>query len=225
MSNSYAVLGLSKFGYRVAVSLSSMGNKVIVVDRDERIIQKIADSVMKAVCANIMDYEVLEQIGVFSVDTVIIGFRRAFDVAVLLVNHLKRHTDVNTIIAQVDTDEKQEALRLLGVDLTVFPERDRADRLVQQLTMPNLVDHIPLASNAAIIEVPCPKKFEGKSLIELKIRTVYNIYVIGIRHKGASETQQDVLIAPPPDFRFRKGDILILLGDTESLRNFTQDID
>lgn len=225
IKDSFAVLGLSKFGFRTAVSLFNLGAKVVAVDRNENLVQKISTSVTKAVCADVLDREILEYIGVPYVNVAIIGLRHAFDVAVLLVNYLKRHTKVERIVAQVDTDEKLEALRILGVDTVVFPEKDIADRVVKQLTMPNLVEHISISPEATIIEVSCPDKFVGRSLTELEIRTRYNVYVIGIKRYSTQSTEPEVMIAPGPETRFQPGDTMLLLGSTENLIVFTQNME
>jgi len=224
IKDSFAVLGLSKFGFRTAVSLFNLGAKVVAVDRNESLVQKISTNVTKAVCADVLDKEILEYVGVPYVSVAIIGLRHAFDVAVLLVNYLKRHTNVERIVAQVDTDEKAEALRILGVDTVVFPEKDIADRVVKQLTMPDLVEHISISPEATIIEVPCPDSFVGRSLTELEIRNRYNIYVIGIKRYFPERIEPEVMIAPGPDTRFQAGDTMLLLGSTKNLIVFTQNL-
>ena len=49
---SFAVVGLSKFGFRVATGLFSSGVDVLAVDRDAQLIQKIAVTVTRAVQAD-----------------------------------------------------------------------------------------------------------------------------------------------------------------------------
>lgn len=223
VKNAFAIFGLSKFGYRMALSLFEGGSTVIAVDINERKVQKISESVSNAVCADLMDWDVMDHIGAFDVDVAIIGLRHSFDAEVLLTNHLKKHTDVAKIIAQVDTDEKGEALRLMGADLIVFPEKDMADRVVKQLTMSSdLVDLISLSPNAAIIEMLAPDTFIGRSLIQLKIRSKHNVHVVGIKHHD--KEREDVIIAPSPDAKFLPADTMLLLGNTENLKKFNEDM-
>jgi trk system potassium uptake protein TrkA len=219
--HTYAVLGLSKFGYRVATGLFGAGVDVLAIDRDDQLIQKIADRVTRAVRADAMDQEAMEHLGVFDVDTVVIGFRSSFDAAVLLTMMLRRKRNDIRIIAQVDTDEKAEALQQVGGNVTVFPERDIADRLVKRLTMPDLVEQIDIAPDIAVIEMVVPSEFFGKSLADLGIGARHEIHVIGVVRPGENVTAKRVVVAPPANTVFRDGEILLLLGKNENLNRFT----
>jgi len=218
---SYAVLGLSRFGFHAAVGLARAGAPVIAVDRDEGTIQRIASTVGKAVQADVLDFDALESLGVTGADVVVIGLRRSFEAAVLLTSHLRKRTRVKRIITQADSDEKAEALRLVGADRVVVPSRFAAGRLVRKLTTPNLVDEIPLAADAAIVEVNAPSDFTGKSLAELKLRARHRIHVVGVVRKSATGGRGEMILAPPADTRFEKGDLMLLLGRIGDLERFT----
>jgi trk system potassium uptake protein TrkA len=218
---SFAVLGLSKFGYRVATGLFDSGYEVVAIDRDDRLVQKIADHVTRAVRADALDQETLEHLGVFDVDAVVVGFRSSFDAAVLLTMMLRKRREDIHIIAQVDTDEKAEALHQVGGNVTVFPERDIADRLVKRLVTPDLVEHMDLAPDVAIVEMAVPREFVGKSLANLGIRAKFEIHVIGVVRVGEGINRKKVLVAPPADTVFSEKDFLLLLGKIEKLNDFT----
>lgn len=218
---SFAVVGLSRFGFRVATGLFSTGVDVLAIDQDQSIVQKIAERVTRAVRADAMDEETLEHLGVFDVDAVVIGFRNSFDAAVLLTVMLRKKSGDIEIIAQVDTDEKAEALHQVGVDVTVFPERDIADRLVKRLMTPDLVEHMELAPDVAVIEMTVPSHFIGKSLAELDIRAQHEVHVIGIVEPGDTVRDKKVLVAPPANTIFREGEVLLLLGKIANLNRFS----
>ena len=218
---SFAVVGLSKFGFRVATGLFSAGVDVLAIDRDDHLIQKIADHVTRAVRADAMDEETLEHLGVFDVDAVVIGFRSSFDAAVLLTMMLRKKNDGIHIIAQVDTDEKAEALQQVGGNVTVFPERDIADRLVKRLMTPDLVEHMELAPDVAVVEMAVPTEFLGKSLADLGIRAKYGVHVIGVVQTSEGTGGKNVVVAPPAGTVFREGEVLLLLGKIERLNHFS----
>jgi trk system potassium uptake protein TrkA len=218
----FSVLGLSRFGYRTATGLFEGGASVIAVDRDALLVQRIAQHVTRAVQADAMDMDVMDHVGAFEVDTVVIGFRSAFDATVLLAHHLRTRTRVARIVAQVDGDLKAESLKRLGVDHVVFPERDIADRVVRRLLVPDLVEHIPLSPQAGILEVPVPASFVGRSIREMEIRSRYHVSVIGLKRREDERGPSRVRLAPPPDEVFRTGDVLLVLGTTEDLALFTR---
>jgi trk system potassium uptake protein TrkA len=220
LKESFAVLGLSRFGYRVAVGLYEKGASVIAVDRSDTIVQRAAAHVTKAVQADAMDLELMEHLGVFEVDTVIIGLRKSFEAAVLLAHHIRRSTQVKRIIAQVDTERKAQALRHLGVDEVVLPEFDIADRLVRRLATPDILDRIPLSPSTAVIEMAVPPSFVGRSIAELQIRARFGVYVVGIKRREEGASSAEVNVAPPPETTFLARDILLVLGRTQELERF-----
>lgn len=220
----FAVLGLSTFGYRVAVSLYRDGATVIAVDREETIVQKISPNVSKAITVDLMNWDVLSHIGVLDVDVAVIGLRTSFDVEVILTYNLKKHSDIKTIVAQVDTNEKAEALSLIGADIIVFPEKDMAERIMKRLTVPDLVEYISLTPDTSIIEVAVPQRFVGKSMIDLQIRTKFNIYVVGIKNTSDGGKTPEISIAPNPQTQFKKNDIMLLLGNRKKLNSFMKSI-
>jgi trk system potassium uptake protein TrkA len=221
---SFAVIGLSRFGFQVATGLFGAGVDVLAIDRDGNIIQKIADRVTRAVRTDALDEEILEHLGVLEVDTVVIGFRNSFDAAVLLTIMLRKKNEGIEIIAQVDTDDKAEALHQVGVDVTVFPERDIADRLVKRLMTPDLVEHMELAPDVAVIEMEVPKGFIGKSLAELDVRAQHEVHVIGIVEPGDGVSDKKVIVAPPANTVFREGKVLLLLGKIANLNRFAASV-
>ena len=52
MDKQYAVIGLGKFGYAVAQTLSQAGKQVLAVDKDQELVQEIADYVTYAARAD-----------------------------------------------------------------------------------------------------------------------------------------------------------------------------
>jgi trk system potassium uptake protein TrkA len=216
-----AVIGLSKFGYRVAIGLCRAGMDVIAIDRDERIIQRIADKVTRAVRADALDQATLEHLGVFDTDVAVIGFRSSFDTAVLLTMMLRKRNTSTQIIAQVDTDEKAEALRLIGSNSTVFPEQDIADRVVKRLMTSNLIEHIEVAPDVAVIETPVPTELLDTPLRELDIRAKWGVHIIGVLVGGAGDDRRSLRVAPPADTVFHKGEHWLLLGTIDNLNRFS----
>jgi len=224
MARSYAVLGLSTFGYQMAVNLKKEGAQVLVIDADDNVIQKISDYVTKAVVADLSNEKTLKTLGVFDVDAAIISMPDHFDITVLVTHELKRE-GVGEILAQVESDAQAGALEAVGATRIVFPERDIAERTVRELSSPTLADRIPLGRDVSIIEVPCPQKWERKSLIELRLRTRFHVYVIGVKTMtGEDRGAEKIDILPVPDHPLRAGNILLVLGRTDHLEKFKKTV-
>ena len=70
----FVIIGLGRFGSSIAKTLYSLGNDVLAIDKDEDIVQEIADSVTHAVQLDATDENALRSLGI-----------RNFDVAVVTI--------------------------------------------------------------------------------------------------------------------------------------------
>jgi len=219
MKRTYAFLGLSTFSQRAASSLHRMGATVLAVDSDEGLIQMIRNDVTRAVCADVRNRDVLRSLGVLDYDVVILGLRHHFDLTVLAVRFLIQN-EVKEVIAQVDSLDELEAIRAVGATRAVFAERDAADRLVKELTLPGLVDKITLPENIGVIEMQCPKQFVGKTILDLNIRQRYQVTIIGVT--SCEDGRESFTFIPCPRTVLKAQDNLMLTGQVDDVTAFVE---
>ncbi|MBF0437817.1 MAG: TrkA family potassium uptake protein [Magnetococcales bacterium] len=217
MSHSFLVVGLGTFGSRVAKALIEEGAYVLAVDRDEERVNLIRDNASKAVCCDAVNAEAMRAVGAFEVDTAIVALRNHFDATVLVTHALRKH-GIKHLLVQVDNEHEAEAIQTFGAIEVIFPPRDMALRIAKRLIHPDLAESVPLGHNVAIIDIPCPTSFIGRSISNLELRTIYGVNLIGIRHETQSRhTKDNLSINPAPDTQLRGEDSLILLGTLEQL--------
>ena len=97
MKKSVAVLGLGKFGSSIARSLAKGGAEVLAVDKDEDLVRDIADKVTCAVCVDISDKEMMNNIGLEGMDAVVIATAEHLDSSVMaLMIEQGVHTNIDT---------------------------------------------------------------------------------------------------------------------------------
>ena len=70
----------------------------------------------------------------------------------------------------------------------------------------------PLSEDYGIIEVPAPKTWQDKSLIELNVRAKLGVNILAVKRDG------DITVSPTADFRIALNDVLVVLGDTAALK-------
>ena len=69
-NNSYAVLGLGRYGYAVAKELVDSGAEVLVVDSQEEVINDVVGEFPLCKCADITDEDAIVQLGISNIDVV-----------------------------------------------------------------------------------------------------------------------------------------------------------
>ena len=212
MSKDFAVIGLGKFGYTVARTLFGEGHNVLAIDSDEEIIQKVRTDCSQAVTGDAKEKEVLSTLGLEKMDAVIVSLGDNTDAATLVTLYLQE-MGVKDIIVKAEGDDHGKILRKVGATIVVIPEQDTAVKVAKNLSHPNLLEYIPITKEDFIIgQLAPPEKFFGRSLADLKLRTEYNINVIGI------ERGEDEFISiPPADFIIKSGDTLVVVGSQEDV--------
>lgn len=206
----FVIFGLGRFGTSVATTLAESGCNVLVVDSDKEKIQAMADVVTYAVTGDVTDVELLESLGIGNFDGAVIGIGQNLEASVM-VTILAKEMGIPYVMAKAQNELHGKVLKKVGVDQVVFPEKETGIRMAHNLLMGNFFNAVELSSTASLMEMDVPEKWIGHSLRELNIRAKYKINVIGIKKEN------DLNINPEPDKKLTKDEILIVIGDNESL--------
>lgn len=212
----FAVLGLGRFGKNVALTLEVMGYDVLGVDKDENIVNDLAEDLTRVVSFDIRDERALVQSGIADFDTVVIAAGNLE--ASLMATMLCKEMDIEEIVVRVVDERHAEMARRLGATQVIFSERDTARRLAMHLVSKNAVDYIEIAGNLKVLRLNAPKNIIGKNLIQANLRATYNVNVIAIIHN------RNTIVTPPPTYVFEEGDKIFLVGSPAALTKFEHTI-
>ena len=128
----YAVIGLGKFGFNIAKGLAEQGMDIIAIDNDPHKIQEISEYIEDAIILDSTDIKALQEAGVVGLDTVIISIGENIEASILTLMALKE-LDNKNIIAKAITLTHGEILAKLGAFKVIYPERESARKLVENL--------------------------------------------------------------------------------------------
>lgn len=214
---SFAVIGLGRFGSRLATSLYESGADVLAIDIHESCVDKIGDSVTQAVAADASDIAILRKLGVSSCDYVIVAIGSNLGVSTLVTMNLSE-LGVENIICKASNPTHKAILEKLGAKRVFIPEQEFADRLALNLIKSDkrFMDYIELSDEYGIDEMPVPDPWKGKKIGELSIRPKYKVTVIGIQY------DKKVEIDISSDSVLPEGATLILLGSYDALRKVSK---
>lgn len=207
---SYIVIGLGKFGSQAAKRLYELGCEVLAIDRNGDLVQPISSQVTQAVVADARDKDVLRALGVKDFECAIVAIGDNLADSVLATMNLKE-LGVPHIVCKAHDETHRQVLIKLGADRVVIPEQEQADRLAKNLSSPNVLEYIELSEEYGIIEVPVPKRWINKTLIELNVRAKLGVNIIAI------ERDEKINVSPGAEYKLLEGDILVVLGDSNAL--------
>lgn len=215
---SLLVIGMGRFGSHLARKLMDLGNDVMIIDRDEKIINGMAASFTDAFVGDCTNPEVISSLSVkhFDVCFVTIGdnFQSSLEITSLL-----KEAGAKYIVSKATVDMQAKFLRQIGANEVVYPEHDMAVRLAIKHSARNVFDYIELGEDYAIYEIPILTTWQGFSIVDLNIRKIYAINIIAIKKSAG------MIASPNPDYVFEQGDHIVVIAKAEYIDKITRQMD
>ncbi len=223
----FAVIGLGRFGSKLAVALSMSGAEVIAIDKNREVIDLIRDQVGHAVRLDSTDEEALRAQGVHNVDVAIIGMgQKGFEDAILTVVTL-RQMGVQQVYARAESLIAGQVFSKVGATEVIYPEIESAQRWAYKLIAPQIGEKIDFAPGYSLARIEAPESFDGKTVMDLQLRQKFNVNLVLIKRSDetrAKKTEKGPIIAVPmPGTVVYEGDILMVAGSDADLARLPQE--
>lgn len=212
----FAVIGLGRFGGSVCKTLADAGQEVWAIDKYESRVNDYKDIATQAVVADAQDEDVLRSLGIRNVDHVIVAIGEDIQ-ASILVTLMVKEQGVKYVTAKAQNEYHAKVLEKLGVDRVVHPERDMGVRIGRSLTSKNMVDYLDLDANFKLAEILITNpEFVGKSLAEMDFRDRYGLNVIALAH-----SRQEMVLPSAGDV-LTENDSILVAGPTRAIDKFEE---
>ena len=211
-----AVIGLGKFGFYIAKSLSRLDVKVIAADNDEKKVQEISEYVDNAYIIDSTSKAALEEIGIYNLNTVIVSIGENIEASILTVMALK---DLNnkTIIAKAINSTHGEILTKIGAFKVIYPEKIAGRMLVKKLIDNMTVEEIDVSNTIKMVKFVATDNFIYKKISEIESE-FKNLKIISYKTSGIWSMQID------PFYQVKKDDLLVFLGESKYIKEFYKQI-
>lgn len=207
---SYIVIGLGLFGAEVARKLCTLGCEVLAMDVRNDLVNQVAGDVTHAVVGDGRDKDVLRALGAGNFDCAIIAIGDDLAASVLTTMNLKE-LGMPYVVCKAHDETHRRVLEKLGVDRVVIPEYEFGGKLARSLSSHNVLDYIELSEEYGILEVPAPKTWLGKTILELNVRAKLGVNIIAVKN------EQNTNVSPSANYKIAAGDIMVVLGDNRAL--------
>ena len=211
-----AVIGLGKFGFYIAKSLSRLDVKVIAVDNDEKKVQEISEYVDNAYIIDSTSKIALEEIGIYNLNTVIVSIGENIEASILTVMALKDLNNQN-IIAKAITSTHGEILSKIGAFKVIYPEKIAGRMLVKKLIDNITIEEIDISNTIKIIKLVANENFLYKKISEIESQ-FKDLKIISYKTDGIWSMKID------PDYKIKKDDLLVFLGESKYIKDFYKQI-
>lgn len=221
--NTFAVIGVGKYGFEIAQNLANKGAQVFAFDCSEEKIENIKDEVAFAVTLDSTDIKALISQKIDKVDAAIVAIGENFEAVILTAVHLQE-IGVKRIIARASGTQQRMILEKIGITEILSPEDEVAKSIVEQLLNPNILSSLQLPDDYEIVEVKAPVEVVGKQIKELRLRQNYSLTLIAIKREfvNGDVSEQHIIGVPKYDTVIEEKDTILLFGAAKDVEKFLE---
>jgi trk system potassium uptake protein TrkA len=223
----YIIVGLGNFGASLAEKLTEQGNEVIGIDSKMNKVDLFKEKMAHTICMDATDEFTVSGLPLKETDVVIVAIGEDQG-ANVMTTALFKNFQVKRLISRAIDPLHEKVLIAIGVDEIVHPEEETAERWAKKLCLTNVVDSFELSDEYSIIEINIPKKYVGKTILEIQLRSKFNILALTTIKKtevksvvGKTRNEDRVQGVASPTTVLNENDILVIYGSNKDLRNFT----
>ena len=213
--NSVLVIGMGRFGRHFAKKMIDLGNEVMIVDKNEDIVERYAEVFTDVQIADCTNETVLRQLGIHDFDLCFVAIGGNFESS-MVITALLKELDAKYVIAKAKSDIQADLLRRIGADEIIYPEREMAEKLAVRCSATNVFDYIELTDEYAIYEIPVLYPWIGRTITELDIRRKYHINIIAVK------IGNELNIMPGPDYCFDDHDHVIVISTADAINRLSK---
>lgn len=225
MDKTFAVVGLGTFGYKLCEVLSEKGAKVIAIDNDAGLVDRVRAVVTQAVLVDATDQEAIGNAPLEDVDVAIVAIGDNIEANILATALLKQKA-VPYVVSRAVSELHQKVLQRVGADEVVNIEIDEGVRVANGLIAPDILNEYPISSDISIAELAVPPILVDATLAEVALRTKYQVTLVSIRRIETSvdelgnPVRDEIVVFPGPDDALAADDILLIVGKNDDIEKF-----
>lgn len=215
-NQSFAVLGLGKFGMALTMALINENQDVLVVDSNEEVVNDVSHLVTHAVIADATDEDELRDLEINSFDHVFVTLGENVEGSII-TTMLAKKMGAPDVTTRANNHNHRLVLEKIGADHVIEPEQDMARQLIYRQLHPNVVNYFSLSQHISLVEVVVNNpKFFNKSLGDLDFRQNYGVNVIAIVRDG------NLNQVPAASDVIRPHDQITLIGSNENIQKINK---
>jgi trk system potassium uptake protein TrkA len=225
-----AVIGLGTFGSKTAISLFDKGAEVVAIDKNGELVEKIKDRVTHAISLDVTNEKALRSVNISDVDVAVVAIGDNVEKSIMAVATLRK-LGVGRVIARATSILHQHVLREIGASQIIKVEEDMGEIIASQIIAPHVLQRYNFAAGYSIVELKLGKKFEGKTLVESKMRQNYFLNIVALQKKvpyitedGKSAFKVEINDCPMPMDVIEADDVVVLVGSESNFNRLFVDL-
>jgi len=214
LSGHLVLCGIGRVGLAIEQFVRSVGQEVVVVDRDAA---RLPDDVLHVVGDATSDH-VLRSAGIERAATLVTALGTSVDNLYVTLSSRKMNPAL-FIVSRADDPEAMTKMLQVGADRALNPYEIAGSRMASLATQPNVADFVDVVvhdgdfeAKLREIHLPGNSDFVGRTIDNLAIRPETGAVVLTVRDAEAQFHTDDVTTRP-----FADGDVIVAIGTDEAL--------
>lgn len=222
-----AVIGVGKYGYEIALNLSSKGAEVHAFDVSSSKIEDIKEEVALAVVMDSTDKRALLAQKIEEMDAAIVAIGENFEATVLTSLNLK-DLKIPRIIARASGENQMRILNSLGIEEILEPEGEIASIVAERLINPSITAFLQLPDNYEIAEVKVPRRILNRTLADIQLLEKYSLTLITLKRvfeeeeNGEVVKKEHILGVLQEETVLYETDTLVVFGTLDNVKKFIE---
>ncbi len=212
MAQRFVVIGLGNFGTGVVESLHQHHQEVAAIDMNGEAVDRVSSLVDRAIQGDGCNIRVLEKLGARGADAAVVSTGDDITASILATMAL-RDLGLRRIYVKVISREHARVMERIGVEETIFPERESAFRLGTRMLSRGVINYYQISQGFGVQEMAVPENWVGRTLRDLELRTALRISVIAVHDM----LKDEVIDIPNPDEPLKESDTLLIAGREKDL--------
>ena len=164
----YVVIGIGKYGSRIALEMAGRGAEVFAIDCVEEKVEEVSDDIALAITMDSTDPKALRSQKLDVMDAAVVAIGDNFEATVLTTLNLL-DMGIPRVIVRASGPHQERILRSLGVQEILAPEAEFASIVAERLMNPNLRGFLELPDDYEIAEIQAPTGIIGRSLGDIDL--------------------------------------------------------
>lgn len=206
----FGIIGLGRFGFSLAESLSRDGQEIIVIDNNENKIREASAFTDNSFQVEELSREALEECGIKNCDVVFVCIGEKIDTSIL-TTLIVIELGVPKVISRATSPEQGTVLQRLGAEV-VYPEHDMAIRISKRYTSSHILEYISLSEACDITELELNNHFVNLSVKELELRQKFGLNIVAIRRQDGT-----IITDIAPETEINGADTIVVCGKKASI--------
>lgn len=215
------ICGFGRMGQVLAASLHGQARPMLVVDRDQGAVDDAKASGYLALDGDATDDDVLLEAGIQRAKTLVTVLPSDSDNVFITLTARNLCPQIQ-IFARAEHRRTEKKLKQAGADRVVLPALIGARQMWRLITRPTTADLMELVLESNRLDMELDEllvspgcRLAEKTVEETEARRRHQLLVVAVK-----QADGEMVLNPDGDYRFRAGDIAIIMGRTQDMDRF-----